>query len=70
LSSSAARGWGWRYDGLESWPNEKIFAQLRELGIDTDAQHFHQQALTAGRMKVLDDDWSQRTMPLRQRKEV
>jgi hypothetical protein len=50
-------GWGWRYDGLESWPTDKIFAQLRELGIDTDAERFHEQALKARRISVLDDDW-------------
>ncbi len=50
-------GWGWRYDGLDSWPTEKIFDQLRELGIDTDADRFHQQAAAAGRLKFLDDQW-------------
>ena len=57
IEGHRCEGWGWRYDGLESWSNEKIFAQLRALAIDTDAERFRQQAVAAGRVKILDDDW-------------
>ena len=52
------QGFGWRYDGLESWTNETIFSKLHELKVDTDAERFAQQARAAGRIKVLDDDWN------------
>jgi tetratricopeptide (TPR) repeat protein len=55
-------GWGWRYDGLESWFTEAIFAQLRELGIDADAQRFHEMASSAGRSNVLDDEWDRQLL--------
>lgn len=50
-------GWGWRYDGLESWTTDAIFAQLRELGVDTAVERFHEQAVAAGRIRVLRDEW-------------
>jgi tetratricopeptide (TPR) repeat protein len=51
------QGWGWRYDGLNDWSTERIFEQLRDIGIDTDEQRFPQQAATAGRFKPLNEDW-------------
>jgi len=54
-----AQGWGWRYDGLDDWPTDRIIDQLREIGIDTDDQRFPQQAAAAGRFKPLEDDWVQ-----------
>jgi tetratricopeptide (TPR) repeat protein len=47
IAKHRRQGWGWRYDGLEGWTTEAIFAQLRELGIDTDAERFREQAVAA-----------------------
>jgi tetratricopeptide (TPR) repeat protein len=57
MEKHRAEGWGWRYDGLEDWPTEKIIAQLQEIGIDTDAARFHQQATVARGFKALENDW-------------
>src|SRR5438876_7284591 len=57
IEERRAQGWGWRWDGLQDWTTDAIFAQLRELGIDTDEQRFPQQAAAAGRCKALDDEW-------------
>ena len=48
-------GYGWRYDGVDDWSTEAIFAKLRGLGIDTDAGRFRQQATTAGCIDALRD---------------
>ncbi len=50
-------GLGWRYDGLGDWSTEAIIAKLRELGVDTDASRFPDQARAAGRPAVLYDRW-------------
>lgn len=52
-----AQGWGWRYDGLADWSTDRIIAQLREIGIDTDPDRFPEQAAAAGQFKVLNDQW-------------
>jgi tetratricopeptide (TPR) repeat protein len=50
-------GFGWRFDGIDDWSTDAIFAKLHELGIDTDAGRFRDQARAAGQFKTLDDDW-------------
>jgi hypothetical protein len=50
-------GLGWRYDGLEAWDTDALFAKLRELQIDTDPQRFLQQAIQAGRTSTLSERW-------------
>jgi len=52
-----AEGFGWRYNGVDDWPTERIFEQLRQLGIDTDEQRFPEQAASAGGFNELDDAW-------------
>ena len=54
-----AEGFAWRYDGLDDWPTETILAKLRELGIDTDADRFAEQAQSAERCMVLYEKWLQ-----------
>lgn len=54
------QGFGWRYDGLGDWRTEDIFAKLRELGIETDADSFRSQAAEAGGPEALTDLWLQR----------
>jgi tetratricopeptide (TPR) repeat protein len=54
-----AEGWGWRYDGLDDWPTERIIDQLRQIGIDTDDRRFPQQADAAGRFTRLEAEWVQ-----------
>jgi hypothetical protein len=51
-------GFGWRYGEMDHWPADRIFEQLRDLGIDTDAERFHAQAAAAGGIEVLDDQWN------------
>lgn len=50
-------GFGWRYDGLGDWSTDDVFTKLRELGIDTDADQFYQQAETAQSCKNLWEGW-------------
>jgi tetratricopeptide (TPR) repeat protein len=57
MEKHRAEGWGWRYDGLEDWPTEKIIAQLQAIGIDTDAERFLQQATAARGFRALRSDW-------------
>jgi tetratricopeptide (TPR) repeat protein len=57
IQAQQAQGWGWRWDSLDDWTTEAIFAQLRELKIDTDAQRFAQQAADTGNYRALKDDW-------------
>jgi len=51
------QGLGWRYDGLGDWTTEAIIDKLRELGVDTSADRFPDQARDAGRCAVLEADW-------------
>ncbi len=57
IAKHRRQGWGWRYDGLDGWTTEAIFAQLRELGIDTDAGRFREQAAAACGIDALRKDW-------------
>ncbi len=57
IAKHRRQGWGWRYDGLDSWSTEKIFTQLRELGIETDAERFREQAIAAGGIDALRKSW-------------
>ncbi|MFQ5472928.1 MAG: hypothetical protein ACE5FA_08610, partial [Dehalococcoidia bacterium] len=50
-------GLGWRYDGLADWTTNAIFDRLRELGVDTDADRFAEQARTATRCMMLEENW-------------
>jgi len=50
-------GFGWRYDGLADWTTNAIFERLRELGVDTDAERFAEQARTATRCMMLEESW-------------
>jgi len=53
------QGFGWRYDGLGDWTTEAIIDKLRELGVDTSAESFADQARGAGRCAVLRAGWVQ-----------
>ncbi|MCH7945562.1 MAG: hypothetical protein IIC73_06050 [Armatimonadetes bacterium] len=50
-------GFGWRYDGLAEWTTNAIFEKLRELGVDTDADRFADQARVATRCMTLEENW-------------
>ncbi len=50
-------GLGWRYDGLADWTTNAIFEKLRELGVDTDADRFADQAHVATRCMALEETW-------------
>ncbi len=50
-------GLGWRWGDMKSWPTEKIFSQLRELGVDTDASQFHDQAEASRDFNILEQNW-------------
>ncbi len=50
-------GLGWRYDGLADWTTNAIFERLRELGVDTDADRFADQARIAARCMALEENW-------------
>ncbi len=47
-------GLGWRYAGLGDWTTNAIFERLRELGVDTDADRFADQARIATRCMTLE----------------
>ena len=51
------QGFGWRYDGLGDWTTDAIIDKLRELGVDTSAEHFPDQARSAERCAVLEANW-------------
>ena len=51
------QGFGWRYDGLGDWTTEAIIDKLRELGVNTSAEEFLEQARSAGRCAVLEAKW-------------
>lgn len=57
MQKHRASGLGWRYDGLSDWTTEAIIDKLRELGVDTSAERFPDQATTAGRCAVLEANW-------------
>jgi hypothetical protein len=50
-------GLGWRLGDMKSWPTDKIFSQLRELGVDTDAAQFHDQAEASRDFDILEQNW-------------
>ena len=50
-------GLGWRYDGLADWTTNAIFEKLHELGVDTDADRFADQARAATRCMTLEENW-------------
>jgi len=52
-----SEGFGWRYDGLADWSTADIFAKLREIGADSDAARFREQAQSAGRPQHLEELW-------------
>jgi len=52
-----AEGFGWRYDGLADWTTNAIFEKLRELGVDTNADRFAEQARVATRCMTLEENW-------------
>ncbi len=47
----------WSLNGLSDWTTDAIFAKLRELGVDTDAERFRTQAMEAGSFNALADKW-------------
>ena len=36
LKQQRMKGLGWRFDGVDDWSTDAIFAQLSSMGIDTD----------------------------------
>jgi tetratricopeptide (TPR) repeat protein len=42
---------------VHGWTTDRIFTQLRDIGIDTDAERFALQAADAGAFKVLEERW-------------
>lgn len=63
LTASAERDRNWLFDGLKDWSTDAIFEKLADLGVDTDANRFREQAVQANDLKVLDQNWVDQLRP-------
>ncbi len=63
LTASQERDRSWLLDGLKDWSTDAIFEKLTDLGVDTDANRFHEQAVQANDLKVLEQNWMDQLRP-------
>ena len=63
LTASQERDRNWLLEGLKDWSTDAIFEKLTDLGVDTDANRFHEQAVQANDLKVLHQNWVDQLRP-------